>query len=212
MDAMSKDSSVIIALAYDESSSVKPPSIYTFLCLFQLENPLQPETRKVLHQLSEKGIRNVILTGDRAEAALRIGAETGIEKAAKSCLTGRNIEKMPLSEVARQSEYVSLFARLLPSHKGIVIRLLQQKGHRIAMVGDGPNDVIALKAADVGISFVERSFPMAKRAAKVLINDLTDILYVMEAARHIHRQVRFIAVCITLIFLVILLGSDLFTL
>ncbi len=211
LDAMSKDGSVIIALAYDGSSSMPPPSSYTFLCLFQLENPLKAGAKGILRQLSEKGIRNVILTGDRTETALRVAAETGIENAAKFYLTGKNIEQMQLSEVARQSDYVSIFARLLPSQKGIVIRLFQQRGHRVAMVGDGPNDVIALKVADLGISFVERSSPLAKRTAKVLINDLTDILRVMEAARHTHRQVGFIAVCITLIFLVILFGSDLFT-
>jgi len=212
MAAMSDDGSVVIALAYGETAIVTPPASYTFLCLFQLENSLKVETKKVLRQLSEEGIRNVILTGDRKETALRIGEETGIENAAKFCLTGRSIERMPLSEVSRQSEYVSVFATLLPSQKGVIVRLFQQRGHRVAMVGDGTNDAIALKSADVGISFIERSSPMAKRAAKVLINDLTDSLRVMEAERRVHRQAGLIAVCITLIFLVILFGSDLFTL
>jgi cation transport ATPase len=67
--------------------------------------------------------------------------------------------------------------------------------------------VIALKSADVGISFVERSSPMAKKAAKILINDLTDILRVMETARHAHRLVGFMVTCITLMFLMLLLGG-----
>jgi P-type E1-E2 ATPase len=118
---------------------------------------------------------------------------------------------MPLSEVARQCEYISVFTRLSPSQKGIIARIFQQRGHRVAVVGDGTNDVIALKSADVGISFVEGSSPMAKRKAKVLINDLTDILRVMETARHGHRQVGFIAGCITLMFLILLFGGYLFT-
>jgi len=211
MEEMSHDGSVIIALACSENSFVKPPSSYTFLCLFRLENPLKPDAKAVLRELSEKGIRNVILTGDRTETALRIGAETGIENAAKFYLTGRNIEQMALSEVARQCEYVSVFTRLSPSQKGIITRIFQQRGHRVAVIGDGTNDVVALKSADVGISFVERSSPMAKRAAKVLINDLTDILRVVETARHAHRQVGFIAACITLMFLMLLFGGYLFT-
>jgi len=75
------------------------------------------------------------------------------------------------------------------------------------VIGDGTNDVIALKSADVGISFVERSSPMAKRAAKVLINDLTDILRVVETARQAYWQVGFIAACITLMFLMLLFGG-----
>jgi len=192
------------------SNGVKPPSSYTFLCLFRLGNPLKPDAKAVLRELSEKGIRNVIFTGDRTETGQRVGAEIGIENAAKFYLTGRDIDKMPLSEVARQCEYVSVFTRLSPSQKGIITRIFQQRGHRVAVIGDGTNDVIALKSADVGISFVERSSPMAKRAAKVLINDLTDILRIMETARHAHRQVGFIAACITLMFLMLLFGGYLF--
>jgi P-type E1-E2 ATPase len=104
---------------------------------------------------------------------------------------------------------VSLFAELLPSQKGVIVRLFQQKRHRVAMVGDGTNDVIALKAADVGISFVERSSPLAKRAAKVLVADLTDILALMEAACRVRRQAGWMSVAITLVFLAILFGGDL---
>jgi P-type E1-E2 ATPase len=75
------------------------------------------------------------------------------------------------------------------------------------MIGDGTNDAIALKASDVGISFFERSSPLAKRAAKVLVNDLTDILAVMDAAHRVHRQAGWLAVCTTLVFLAILLGG-----
>jgi Ca2+-transporting ATPase len=207
--AMSDDGSVVIALAYDESAISTHPANYTFLCLFQLENPLKAETQKVFHYLGKKGIRNVILTGDRKATALRVGAETCLEQAAKICLNGRSIEKMPLSEVARITEYVSLFAELLPSQKGVIVRLFQQKRHRVAMVGDGTNDVIALKAADVGISFVERSSPLAKRAAKVLVADLTDILALMEAACRVRRQAGWMSVAITLVFLAILFGGDL---
>jgi len=211
MEEMSRDGSVIIALACSENSLVRPPSNYTFLCLFRLENPLKPEAKAVLHELSSKGFRNVILTGDRTETALRIGAETGIEDAARFYLTGRNIERMPLSEIARQCEYVSVFTRLSPSQKGIITGILKQRGHGVAVIGDGTNDVIALKLADVGISFVERSSPMAKRAAKVLVNDLTDILRVMETARHAQRQVGFIVACMALIFLILLFGGYLLT-
>jgi len=211
MKEMSHGGSVVIALAYSGNSSLEPPSSYTLLCLFRLENPLKPDAKAVLRELSGKGIRNVIFTGDRTETALRIGAEIGIENAAKSYLTGRDIDQMAPSEVAKQCEYVSVFTRLSPSQKGIITRIFQQRGHRVAVIGDGANDVIALKSADVGISFIERSSPLAKRAAKVLINDLTDILRVLETARHAYWQIGFIAACITLMFLILLFGGYLFT-
>jgi Ca2+-transporting ATPase len=100
------------------------------------------------------------------------------------------IDRMESSEVARQSSYCSVFARLIPSQKGFLIRLFQQKGHLIAMVGDGPNDGIALKVADIGISYVKNSSPIARRLSKILINDLADLLMLIEGANRIKRRVK----------------------
>ena len=97
-------------------------------------------------------------------------------------MSGKAIDKMGLSEVARQSSFCSVFARLTPSQKGILVRLFQQNGHGIAVVGDGPNDGIALKAADVGISFVANSSPIVRRLAKILIHDLRDLWALIEDA------------------------------
>jgi len=96
---------------------------------------------------------------------------------------------MALSDVARQTAYVSIFARLLPSQKGVLVRLLQQTYHCVAMVGDGANDTIALKAAQVAISFAKNGSPMAKRVSDILVNDLSDLLTVMQEATTIQWQV-----------------------
>jgi Ca2+-transporting ATPase len=146
-----------------------------------------------------------MLTGDRPNTAGKIGEEIGIANGPNAALTGRDIEKMELSEVARQSAYCSVFARLLPSQKGIIIRLFQQKGHYVAMVGDGANDSIALKVADIGISFVENSSPFAKRLSKILINDLGDLLVIVQGSKRSKWRVKFItwfriAILITLLF------------
>jgi len=207
MQAMSSGGSVVLALAYSEHSLEQPPAGYTFLCLFRLDNPLKPTARTVVRSLRDFGIRNVILTGDRTETALKIAAETGVEETSSMFLTGKDIEKMSLAEVARQGAYLSVFTRLSPSQKGIIARMYQQRGHRVAVVGDGMNDVIALKAADVGISFFEQSSPLAKRSAQVLINDLPDILRVVETARRTPWQIGLVAACLTLLSLVLLLSG-----
>ncbi len=56
------------------------------------------------------------------------------------------------------------------------------------MIGDGPNDGVALKVADVGISFNENSSPIARNLSKILINDLADILVLFKSARRVHRD------------------------
>jgi P-type Ca2+ transporter type 2C len=190
INAISQNGDTAIALAYTTEIPGRTPIDYTFLCLFQLENPLQPGVRETIRGITENGIRSILLTGDRAKTAVRVGQDCGITKDSRACLTGRMINGMESAEVARQSSYCSVFARLTPSQKGFLIRLLQQKGHCIAMVGDGPNDGIALKVADVGISYVKNSSPFARRLSKILISDLADLLRLIESANRIERSAR----------------------
>jgi len=188
IDAISKDGDTAIALAYTYDIFGRSPSEYTFLSLFQLENSIQAGAREIIRFFTEKGIRSMLLTGDRAKTAVRISEECGITKDSQACLTGRMINQMESSEVIRQSSYCSVFARLIPSQKGVLIRLLQEKGHCVAMVGDGPNDGIALKVADIGISFLKNSSPIARRLSKILINDLADLLRLIEGSHRIKRR------------------------
>lgn len=181
-----------IALAYSFGNLEVPPLHFTFLCLLQLENPVKPRAPEVVRALKEKGIRPLILTGDRAETAIKIGVEIGVDNKSNYCLTGKHMTSMDFLEIARQSDYVSVFSRLLPSQKGILVMLLQQRNKSVIMVGDGANDTIALKVADVGISFVENSSPLAKRASKILINNLADLLTIIQSAKRIKWRVKFL--------------------
>jgi Ca2+-transporting ATPase len=192
IDSINRTGDTIIALAYSSGSSTSVPTNYTFLCLLQLGAPLVPGVREILKELSVKRIRSVMLTGDRAETAAKVGEEIGITDRPYADLTGKHIERMELSEVARQAVHGSVFARLLPSHKGVLIRLFQEKGHYVAMVGDGANDAIALRVVDIGISFVENSSPFAKRLAKILLNNLSDLLIIVQESRRIKLKITFL--------------------
>jgi Ca2+-transporting ATPase len=207
MDAINQNGDTAIALAYKTGSrSDNSQKEYIFLCLLQLENSLQSGTQDVIRKFSEKGIRSMLLTGDRAETAAKIGAESGITSGLKAVLTGQVIERMEWTEVARQATYCSVFARLTPSQKGILIRQLQQTGHRVAMVGDGANDGIALKVADVGISLVNNSSYIARNLSKILINDLADLLSILEGSLQIKKRTDRFKVCRMVMFVFFLLA------
>jgi len=206
IDYINNTGDTMIALAYNADASTSIPLNYTFLCLVQLENPLVPGVREILAELREKGIRNVMLTGDRPETAGKVGKEIGITDSPNADLTGKHIERMELLEVAKQSAHGSVFARLLPSHKGIIIRSFQKKGHYVAMVGDGANDSIALKVADIGISFMENSSPFAKRLSKILLNNLGDLLVVAQASHRIKCRATALTWLRTIIIITILFG------
>ena len=190
-DSANQQGDIVIAMGYSPGA-ITPPMRYTFLCLIQLQNPLRPGVPDKVRWLQDVGIRPIMLTGDRPEAAMAVGKKAGIGLDSSYCLTGKAIAQMALNEVARQAAYVSIFARLLPSQKGILVRLLQERGHSVAMVGDGANDTVALGVADVGVSFRESSSPWAKRVSRILIHDLADLLTIIAGARRIKRWLKYL--------------------
>ncbi|SHM28051.1 ATPase, P-type (transporting), HAD superfamily, subfamily IC [Caldanaerovirga acetigignens] len=164
---------------------------YILLSLIILENLPRKEAGFVLRKLKEAGLRCLMLTGDITATAQRIAEEVGFKNTGKYLITGKDIEKMSISEVSLQSDDVELFTRLSPSQKGIVVEALKRKGHRVAMIGDGVNDVIALKLADISISFKEKSSVLAQKTSKVLINnDLRDVLQLIMTGKKIGNKIK----------------------
>ncbi len=192
IDAITQEGDIVIALAYSPGASEAPPLHYAFLCLVELENPLRSGVPEVVERLKKAGVRTIMLTGDRPETATGVSRKARLDANPEYLLTGKHIARMGFADIAWQSAYVSIFARLLPSQKGVLVRLFQQSNRLVAMVGDGANDTIALRAADVGISFVENSSPIARRVSKVLINDLADLLTIIQGARRIKWWLRFL--------------------
>lgn len=207
VQAITQQGDIALALAYQQGCTETPPARFTFLCLAQLQNPLHSEASAVVGALKAKGVRVVMLTGDKPETALAVGRETGVDRQARYSLTGKQIATMAISDVAQQAGYVSIFARLLPSQKGILVRALQQRHNRVAMVGDGANDVIALRAADVAISFADHSSPFARRVAHILIDDLADLATLIASAGRMGRQLRGLAGARALLVAALVLGS-----
>ncbi len=193
VEAITEAGDIAMGLAYSPGDpQAGPPAHTAFLGLIELENPLRPGVTEAIEGLKKAGVRTIMLTGDRAETAAEVSRKVGLDEHPEYLLTGKHLARMGFADVAWQSAYVSIFARLLPSQKGVLVRLFQQSHHRVAMVGDGVNDVIALRAADVGISFVENSSPIARRVSKILINDVADLLPLIRSGRRIKWWARFL--------------------
>lgn len=203
-NSISQNGDTAIALAVADRELSPDQLDYTFLCLVQLENTLQEGAREVVQKAIEKGIRPLLLTGDKQQAAIKIAHDCGIATKSSVALNGNVIERMALDEVGRQSEYCSVFSRLMPSQKGSIIRQIQNRGHLVAMIGDGPNDGIALKAADIGISFQTNSSPIAMQYSSVLLDRLSDLTIFMEVSTRMLKTAQVIKFLRTIALLVIL--------
>lgn len=176
-----------IALAYACDQSALETKGFTILCVLQFINTLHPGVRDTIQDITEKGIRSLLLTGDSPESAVWAAEACGIGKDDQGYLTGRMLDKMGFDEIRRQMQYCAIYARLSPSQKGLLVRLLQNRHTKVAMIGDGFNDGIALKVADVGFSFQKGSSATARKLSDILVNDLGDLVEVFERAKRYRR-------------------------
>jgi Cu2+-exporting ATPase len=111
---------------------------------FALEDTVRPEAREAVDRLHALGIRVALITGDARQVADAVAAELAIDE---------------------------VFAEILPEHKERHVRSLQERGHRVAMVGDGVNDAPALARADVGIAIGAGTDVAIESAGVILASD-----------------------------------------
>jgi Mg2+-importing ATPase len=115
--------------------------------------------------LAAHGVAVKVLTGDNELVTAKICREVGLEQ--QGLLMGNDVERMSDAELAVAVEHTNVFAKLTPSHKERIVRLLKGNGHVVGFMGDGINDAPALRTADIGIS-VDSAVDIAKEAADII--------------------------------------------
>jgi P-type Mg2+ transporter len=138
-------------------------------------DPPKDSTAPALKALAEHGVAVKVLTGDNELVTAKICREVGL--AQQGVLRGSDIERMSDKVLAEAVESHNVFAKLTPSHKERIVRLLKANGHVVGFMGDGINDAPALRTADIGIS-VDTAVDIAKEAADIIL--LEKSLMVLE--------------------------------
>jgi Mg2+-importing ATPase len=134
-------------------------------------DPAKPSAETSIRALRKLGVSVKVLTGDNEIVTKKICKEVGIP--VTDILLGSDLEQMEDKELESKIDGVSILAKLNPSQKSRVVKLLQAKGHTVGFLGDGINDAAALRDADVGIS-VDTAVDIAKESADIILleNDL----------------------------------------
>ncbi|MQA63588.1 MAG: heavy metal translocating P-type ATPase [Actinophytocola sp.] len=130
-----------------------------------LEDQIRPESRQAIDALHERGVTVAMITGDAQQVADAVATELGIE-------TGAGTRGVAGGSQHREGGGGRLvFAEVLPEDKDSAVTDLQQRGHTVAMVGDGVNDAPALARADVGIAIGAGTDVAIESAGIVLASD-----------------------------------------
>ena len=130
------------------------------------------------------GIAVKMITGDHAGTAASIAARVGVltegERRPASVLTGVELSELGEEELPRAADGASVFARVSPEQKLRLVKALQDRGHVVAMTGDGVNDAPALQQANIGVAMGRGGTEVAKDAADMVLTD--DDFATIEAA------------------------------
>jgi len=169
---LNEDGLRVLAVAYKEivhpkkSYSVADESNLTLLGFIAFLDPPKESAGATIAALSQAGVAVKILTGDNEIVTRKICREVGLE--INQITLGPDIEKMNDDALADFAETVTVFAKVSPEQKARIIGALQSKGHVVGFLGDGINDSLALKAADVGVS-VDTAVDIAKESADIIL-------------------------------------------
>jgi H+-transporting ATPase len=201
---------------------------WRFLGILPLFDPPRDDSRETIDQAHEHGLDVKMVTGDDtaigAEISGQLGMGTHIQPASEMFGDSADPDHIP-PNLAERIEKADGFARVFPEHKYGIVKALQERGHIVAMTGDGVNDAPALKQADCGVA-VSGATDAARAAAALILTapGLSVIIRAIDAARQIFERMMSytiyrIAMTIDVMFFVVLamlvyptvVGADGFT-
>ncbi len=143
---------------------------FGWLGLVGLADPLRPEAKGAIELCRAAGIKPIIVTGDFRHTAESFARQLGFALPAGSVLEGKELEVMGDQELGERIGSIELFTRVTPHQKLRIVTALQGAGEVVAMTGDGVNDALALKKADIGV-VVGNASDVAKEVADLILLD-----------------------------------------
>lgn len=146
-----------------ESEKLRPIAIVT------LKNSLRENVRETVEFLQNRGVSLRVISGDNPKTVSFIASEAGVKNPEKF-ITGAELAEFSDEDFDLAVRENTIFARVLPDQKEKIISAFQKNGLYTGMIGDGVNDALAIKKADLGISMFDAA-PATRRVADLVLMD-----------------------------------------
>lgn len=163
----------------------------TFLGVLAITDPVRREASEAIKLTQEAGVMVKLITGDHAATARAVAEQIGMSASAETIITGQRLQAMTDDELREALPRLAIFARVEPLDKQRIVRLLQEQGQVVAMTGDGVNDAVALKTADIGVA-MQGGSDVAREAADLVLldNSFATIVAAIKEGRVLRDNIR----------------------
>ncbi|KAL2804312.1 calcium-transporting ATPase type 2C member 1 isoform 2b [Daubentonia madagascariensis] len=164
----------------------------TFLGLVGIIDPPRTGVKEAVSTLIASGVSIKMITGDSQETAVAIASRLGLYSKTSQSVSGEEIDAMDVQQLSQVVPKVAVFYRASPRHKMKIIKSLQKNGSVVAMTGDGVNDAVALKAADIGVAMGQTGTDVCKEAADMILvdDDFQTIMSAIEEGKGIYNNIK----------------------
>ncbi|EPI48020.1 e1-E2 ATPase [Gardnerella vaginalis JCP8151A] len=140
------------------------------VALVRCSEKIRADARQTLDWFRQQGVRCRVISGDNPTTVASVAEKVGLTGDSKPVsMDARQLPK-DINQLAEVLENVDVLGRVLPDQKKAIVQALHSKGHVVAMTGDGVNDTLALKEADLGVA-MGNAAPAAKAVAQVVLVD-----------------------------------------
>ncbi len=166
------------------------PGQVTPVALVVLEQKVRPDARETLDYFADQGVSVKVLSGDNAVSVGAVAGKLGLRG---ETMDARQLPSDP-TQLADALETYTTFGRVRPDQKRAIVHALQSRGHAVAMTGDGVNDVLALKDADIGVAMGAGS-PASRAVAQIVLldNRFATLPYVVGEGRRVIGNIERVA-------------------
>ncbi|MBX8943686.1 MULTISPECIES: cation-translocating P-type ATPase [Lysinibacillus] len=201
IEAVNRDFSMnglrVLAIAYKEVlplQKVDPQAErdLIFVGLVAMMDPPRKESKEAVESCIKAGIKPVMITGDHKITATAIAEQIGILQNPAEAIEGHALEGLTDQELQDKVQDYSVYARVTPAQKIRIVKAWQDKGHVVAMTGDGVNDGPALKQADIGVAMGVTGTEVAKDASSMILTDdnFSTIVKAIANGRSIYTNIK----------------------